>query len=679
MTIAITEPVAEKLDSDNTQDYSLGSFTPAANSLLVVIAGVTENTTTHVPTMTDSGMSLVWTRQDGMNNGATERIDVFTAQVGASPVPTIITVHYGGSSDPRGIYLQAFQVTGHNTSTPVRQTGTHALSPITFGSAMLTNNGYMVGVFTPGTVTAPWFTQPTSWTEVADGSFGTPTSGAAGAFRAGGETGTTVSWTGSAQDIAVAIEINVAPPTVTSVTPNSGSTAGGTSITDLAGTGFISGATVTFGGSSATNVTFVSATKLTCTTPAHAAGAVNVVVTNPDTQTGTGTNAFTYVAPPTVSSCTPNEGSANGGQSITNLAGTGFLAGATVTFGGTSATNVSVVNSTKITCTTPAHSAGAVTIRVTNTDTQYGELAVGYTYVAPPGQASNPTPTDALTGVDINQNLSWSAGSGATSHDVYFGTDSTPDAGEFIGNQAGTSYDPGTLLQNTTYYWRIDEKNAYDTTTGIVWSFTTLEVPAKATTPVPTDASIDRPINQDISWTAGARTVSHDVYFGTDPTPDAGEFQGNQVGTSFDTGTLLNNTVYYWRIDEVNGSGTTTGDVWSFTTIHEAPVVTSVTPNQGYIEGGESLTIDGSGFYGTPDVSFGKNPYNSASNIIVQDINTITCDAPVSALPGDGLGLADIVVLNDDSQSDTLIDGYEYISHPATGNVSRKRLLGILG
>lgn len=85
-------------------------------------------------------------------------------------------------------------------------------------------------------------------------------------------------------------------PTVTTCTPANGPIAGGTSITDLAGTGFVNGATVTFGGTSATGVTFVSSIKLTCTTPAHTAGAVNIVVTNPDTQTGTLTNGFTYTS-----------------------------------------------------------------------------------------------------------------------------------------------------------------------------------------------------------------------------------------------------------------------------------------------------------------------------------------------------------------------------------------------
>ena len=92
---------------------------------------------------------------------------------------------------------------------------------------------------------------------------------------------------------------------------------------------------------------------------------------------------------------------------------------------------------------------------------------------SPPAQATSPSPANSATGVSTSATLSWTAGSGATSHDVYFGTDSTPDSGEFQGNQSGTTYNPGTMANSTTYYWRIDEKNTYGTTTGTVWSFTT--------------------------------------------------------------------------------------------------------------------------------------------------------------------------------------------------------------
>jgi len=63
---------------------------------------------------------------------------------------------------------------------------------------------------------------------------------------------------------------------------------------DFTGTNFVTGATVTLGGTAATNVVVVSATQITATTAAHGAGAVNVVVTNPHTQNGTLTKGYTY-------------------------------------------------------------------------------------------------------------------------------------------------------------------------------------------------------------------------------------------------------------------------------------------------------------------------------------------------------------------------------------------------
>jgi hypothetical protein len=85
-------------------------------------------------------------------------------------------------------------------------------------------------------------------------------------------------------------------PTVSSITPNSGSTAGGTSVT-ISGNNFNTGATVSIGLTAATNVTVVNSTTITAATPGHAAGTVNVVVTNPDTQSGTLVNGFTFTAP----------------------------------------------------------------------------------------------------------------------------------------------------------------------------------------------------------------------------------------------------------------------------------------------------------------------------------------------------------------------------------------------
>jgi parallel beta-helix repeat protein len=88
--------------------------------------------------------------------------------------------------------------------------------------------------------------------------------------------------------------------------------------------------------------------------------------------------------------------------------------------------------------------------------------------------ARHPNPTDGAMGVNITADLSWTAGRGATSHDVYFGTNNPPP---FIRNQTDTTFDPGTMDYITTYYWRIDEVNTYGTTRGAIWSFTTIMPP----------------------------------------------------------------------------------------------------------------------------------------------------------------------------------------------------------
>jgi len=172
-------------------------------------------------------------------------------------------------------------------------------------------------------------------------------------------------------------------PTVTSISPNTGTTAGGTPVT-ITGTGFQSGATVTVGGTAATGVTVVSSKSITATTPAHGAGAVDIVVTNTDSQSGTLANGYSYSNPaPTLTSISPNTGAAAGGTAVT-ITGTGFLSGATVSLGGTAGTGVKVVNSTSITATTAAHAAGAVNVVVANTDSQTGSLTNGYSYAANP-------------------------------------------------------------------------------------------------------------------------------------------------------------------------------------------------------------------------------------------------------------------------------------------------------
>jgi hypothetical protein len=168
-------------------------------------------------------------------------------------------------------------------------------------------------------------------------------------------------------------------PRISSISPTSGPTAGGTSVA-INGSGFQAGATATIGGKSAVIVS-VAPSSINAVTPAHTAGTVSVVVTNPGGLKGWLLRGYTYVnlgQPPQISSVSPTSGPTAGGTSVT-ITGSGFQAGAAVTIGGTSATVVSVAPSS-ITIVTPAHAAGMVNVVVTNPGGLMATLR-GYTYV----------------------------------------------------------------------------------------------------------------------------------------------------------------------------------------------------------------------------------------------------------------------------------------------------------
>lgn len=89
---------------------------------------------------------------------------------------------------------------------------------------------------------------------------------------------------------------------------------------------------------------------------------------------------------------TPALGAVEGGEAVT-LTGTGFLAAARVTFDGVTATSVVVVDDTTITCLTPAHGGGPVTVTVTLPDGRSDSLVYGFTYFRiPPYQCQDRFP-----------------------------------------------------------------------------------------------------------------------------------------------------------------------------------------------------------------------------------------------------------------------------------------------
>ncbi|MFB0553217.1 MAG: carbohydrate binding domain-containing protein [Phycisphaerae bacterium] len=198
-----------------------------------------------------------------------------------------------------------------------------------------------------------------------------------------------------------------------------------------------------------------------------------------------------------------------------------------------------------------------------------------WSFSIPPKTAYLPDPADAAEQVDPDVTLSWTAGFGAKLHTVYFG-----DNFDEVNNAAGglpqgtATYTPGTLKLAKTYYWRIDEFDAFETYKGNVWSFTTQ---GAVGSPDPANGAVDVKRTQIITWLPSVFAASHQLYFGTDKDTvknadtSSPEYKGTRdLGAeSYDPGKLELGVTYYWRVDEVNDVNPDSpwpGILWSFTT-----------------------------------------------------------------------------------------------------------------
>lgn len=155
-------------------------------------------------------------------------------------------------------------------------------------------------------------------------------------------------------------------PVITSISPSSGTTAGGTAVT-ITGTNFVSVTSVMFGGFACTSVSVITTGTLTCITPTHAAGTVEVVITalsGSNSTTGTA-NDYTYTSGPTITSLDPATGPATG-NTIVTIRGTNFTASGMVVKFDTTTAVFSFVDTTTLIAVSPAHSAGTVDVSVTS-------------------------------------------------------------------------------------------------------------------------------------------------------------------------------------------------------------------------------------------------------------------------------------------------------------------------
>jgi IPT/TIG domain len=265
----------------------------SAGDLNVVVVGWNDTTTTVQSVSDNLGNQYVLAAGPTKGTGLTQSIyyakdilggsnSVIVTFSKAASYPDVRVLEYYGA-DPANPLDVVASASGNSASANSGSATTSSTNELIFGA-----NTVATGNLAPGSgFTLRILTSPDS--DLAEDRSVTTT----GSYNATA----TLSASGPWVMQMVALKASVlggSAPTITSISPNSGSTNGGTAVT-ITGTNFVSGATVTFGGTPATNVTVVSSTSITATTPAHAAGAVNVVVSDSG-GSGTLTNGFTYIA-----------------------------------------------------------------------------------------------------------------------------------------------------------------------------------------------------------------------------------------------------------------------------------------------------------------------------------------------------------------------------------------------
>ncbi|HEY3812702.1 MAG TPA: IPT/TIG domain-containing protein [Caulobacteraceae bacterium] len=443
---------------------------------------------------------------------------------------------------------------------------------------------------------------------------------------------------------AFAISI-AAPPTVTSVSPNSG--AGGASVT-ITGSGFTGATAVKFGATPATSFTVFSDSQISAIAP-PGTGSVDVTVTSTGTSATSPADQFTYFTTPTITSVSPNFGSTAGGTSVT-ITGTGFTGATSVSFGSTqTATSFTVNSSTSITATAPTGSfPGAVDIRVS---TPAGISSIGgadqFTYVAPP-VVGGLTPFNGAAAGGTAVTIGGSGFTGATA--VTFG--GIPAANFTV--QSSTAIvaisPPGTALAMV----------AVQVTTPIGTSqsnpgaqFTYLPPPAVTSVSPSSGASNG---GATVTITGNGFTGATAVAFGASP---ATSFTVNSDSSITAVAPAGAGTVDV-TVTAVGTSATGAADKFTYLT---TPTVQTVAPNSGPASGGTIVTISGSGFANATAVKFGAA---AASSFRINDDTSISAIAPAGAA-----GTVDITITNAAGTSATAAaDQFTYIAAPSVTSLS---------
>ncbi|MFG2191694.1 IPT/TIG domain-containing protein [Streptomyces sp. NPDC048639] len=393
----------------------------------------------------------------------------------------------------------------------------------------------------------------------------------------------------------------LAAPVVTSISPSSGSTGGGSAVT-VNGNGFTGATQVRFGATSASSFTVNSDTQITAVSP-PGSGTVGVTVTTPG---GISSQfvPYTYVAvpAPVLNSLSPSSGPAAGGTVVT-LTGSGFTGATAVKFGTALSPTFTLVSPTQINATAPPGS-GTVAVTVT-TPGGVSPQFVPYTYVAVPAPVLNslsPSSGPAAGGTVVT--LTGTGFTGATS--VKFGTTAASSFTVISATQITATAPAGTGTVQVTV------TTPSGTSNGLPYTYVTVPAPvlnSLSPTSGPTTGGTT------VTLTGTDLTGATSVKFGTTTASSFTVISATQITATAPAGT---GTV---QVTVTTPSGTSNGLPYAYVS---APSVTGVTPAQGPATGGTTVTLAGSGFTGATQVSFGALPATSFTVVSDTQISAVT-------------------------------------------------------
>ena len=623
-TTAVTQAINNarlSLESMMPLSFNMNAFEAMSVAQQLFVITDLERTDRALPPIVGLTTQLDNAAQTGANNNTDPTLSA-SALTGGARVTSWGSLWAGGTSNPLGsdyywMYDDGYSSPNASCTTSTPQScwghrdqilGSFSSSASCFGSSG--SEQYMgAGSTTSSSPYGP------SFTEILVGACGPA------------PTDVVFTWTQAQQLLGVQ-----GAPTVTAVSPSTGATAGGTSVT-ITGTNFTGATAVSFGSAPAASFTTTGATSLTATTPAHAAGTVDVTVTGPNGPSGVvAPDHFTFVVPSTPDfslSLSPPS------QDVTVGSAAAFVVSLGALNGDTSAVTLSVSGApagTTFSPTTPTWSGGTAmsTMRVP-AETTAGSFTMTITAMDGAGRThSAPATLTVASKLQGTANITGSVYSAG----VYVSGATVTASRNGIPVTATTTGSTGTFaitgLTQGTYTLVVAAPGYTSTTVSVTvfngnWTRLNVVLERSAVPAVTAVTPVAGPLSGGTTVVITGANFSGvtALRFGSSPATSYSLISSSSISAvspAAPAGTV--------DIVVVGTGGTSAVGNADHFTYAPRPAVSSVTPASGPASGGTPVTITGSGFTGATIVRFGSV---SAPSFTVNGAGSITALSPQHA------------------------------------------------